>query len=95
MWIVINNNINYSVMLKNIINLDGVQRLSTIEQKNIFGGLPVQPATCACFCYIGNKNVNAYCYSLCPNGSIPGITEGSTGNCGYPFPLPPAPPGIE
>ena len=79
-------------MLKNIINLEGVQRLSKIEQKNIFGGLPVQPATCKCFCYTGSRKVSAYCYSLCADGSIPGIEEGSTGNCSYPFPLPP---GIE
>jgi len=72
-----------------ILKFKGAQQLSVNEQKSIFGGLPVQPATCRCFCYTSNHKVNAYCYTLCPDGSIPGIEEGSTGNCGYPFPLKP------
>jgi hypothetical protein len=82
-------------MLKNIINLEGAQKLSKNEQKNIVGGLPVQPANCKCFCMVGINKVDAYCYALCPGGSLPGISDGSTGNCNYPFPFPPTKPGIE
>ncbi|MEP6929276.1 MAG: hypothetical protein ABI850_04655, partial [Flavobacterium sp.] len=55
------------------------------ELKNIMGGLPVQPANCKCFCYNGTQKVSAYCFSYCPDGSIPGLEEGSTGNCKFPL----------
>ncbi|MBF4515057.1 hypothetical protein IRZ71_01820 [Flavobacterium sp. ANB] len=73
-------------MLKNIINLDGAQMLSIKEQKSILGGLPVQPDNCKCFCYnSSNHKVSAYCFSYCPDGTIPGLEEGSTGNCKFPL----------
>ncbi|WP_456312734.1 hypothetical protein [Pseudomonas shirazensis] len=73
-------------MLKNIINLEGAHMLSANEQKSILGGLPVQPANCKCFCYNTlNQKVRAYCFSYCPDGTIPGLEEGSTGNCKFPL----------
>ncbi|KLT68968.1 MULTISPECIES: hypothetical protein [Flavobacterium] len=72
-------------MLKAILNLEGAEKLQVNELKNIMGGQPVQPANCKCFCYVGGQQVNAYCFSYCPNGSIPGISEGSTGNCKFPL----------
>jgi len=77
-------------MLKNILNLDGAYLLSADEQKFIQGGTPVQPDNCACFCWDSSHvKRSAYCFSYCPDGSIPGLEEGSTGNCK--FPLPPNP----
>lgn len=73
-------------MLRNILNLEGAQKLSAYEQKNISGGLPVQPSNCACFCYDSSHiKRSAYCFSYCPDGSIPGLEEGSTGNCKFPL----------
>ncbi|KUJ63169.1 hypothetical protein AR687_03155 [Flavobacteriaceae bacterium CRH] len=73
-------------MLKKIINLDGSEMLSVNEQKSILGGVPVQPANCKCFCYnTSSQKVNAYCFSYCPDGTIPGLEEGSTGNCKFPL----------
>lgn len=71
-------------MLKSIINLKDAQIISRSEQKTIMGGTPVQPADCACFCTdrSTHQKVAAYCFSYCPDGSVPGIEEGSTGKCG-------------
>ena len=72
-------------MLKNILKLEGAQKLTKNEQKSINGGIKVQPANCACFCYnSNNQKVDAYCFSYCPDGKIPGLKEGSTGNCTFP-----------
>ncbi|CAA9203620.1 hypothetical protein FLA105534_04800 [Flavobacterium bizetiae] len=69
-------------MLKNILNLEGAQLLSANEQKNIQGGQPIKPPTnCRCFCSTGS----ASCFTYCPDGTIPGLSEGSTGNCKFPF----------
>lgn len=68
-------------MLKNILNLEGAQLLSANEQKVIQGGQPINPSTCRCFCSTGS----ASCFTYCPDGSIPGLSEGSTGNCKFPF----------
>jgi len=73
-------------MLKAIFNLEGAIKLSSNEQKSIIGGLPVQPANCKCFCYnSSSQKVSAYCFSYCPDGTIPGLEEGSTGNCKFPL----------
>ncbi|OXG09374.1 hypothetical protein BC749_101825 [Flavobacterium araucananum] len=72
-------------MIKNILNLDGAYLLSAYEQKSIQGGQPIQPSTCHCFCSNSHGSVSASCFTYCPDGSIPGLSEGSTGNCKFPF----------
>lgn len=72
-------------MLKAILNLEGAQKLGATELKNIIGGGPVNPGNCHCFCYNGNVSFSASCFKYCPDGTIPGLSEGSTGNCKFPF----------
>ncbi|WP_394772757.1 hypothetical protein [Flavobacterium sp.] len=72
-------------MIKNILNLEGAHLLSSHEQKVIQGGQPIPPSNCHCFCVRGNVSSSASCFTYCPDGSIPGLSEGSTGNCKFPF----------
>jgi hypothetical protein len=71
-------------MLKSLLKLDGAQKLTKNEQKSISGGTKVEPANCACFCYSQGVKVNHYCFSYCPDGTIPGLKDGSTGDCSFP-----------
>jgi natural product precursor len=73
-------------MLKTVLNLEGVQKLSTSELKSLMGGQPIPPSNCRCFCYNGITRYSASCFTYCADGSIPGLSEGSTGNCQFPFP---------
>jgi hypothetical protein len=83
-------------MLSNILKLENLQKLTKDEQKSIYGGTPVQPENCTCFCYNGPTKVYYYCYAWCPDGSLPGIEVGSPGSCTSPMPpKPPVKPGIE
>ncbi|RZJ50177.1 MAG: hypothetical protein EOO44_16905 [Flavobacterium sp.] len=77
-------------MLKAILNLEGAQKLGSVELKSIMGGQPINPnpGNCRCFCYNGNTAFSASCFNYCPDGTIPGLSEGSTGNCKFPFELP-------
>lgn len=72
-------------MIKNILNLEGAYALSASEQKGIHGGQPIQSGNCRCFCVEGNVSSSASCFAYCPDGSIPGLSEGSTGNCKFPL----------
>lgn len=58
-------------MLKNILNLEGAQKLSAYEQKGIIGGGPVDPPIKCCVC--PGKSTRVACDSLCPNGTIPAV----------------------
>ncbi len=72
------------MMLQNILKLNGAQQLNKTEKKNIIGNGNVPPTNCKCFCYNGaGVKVNASCFTLCPNGSVPGLYPGSTGNCTF------------
>lgn len=68
-----------------MLKLEGARNLNEKEQKKVMGGKPVQPANCSCFCYINNQKRSAYCFDYCPDGSIPGLNPGSTGNCAFPI----------
>jgi hypothetical protein len=74
------NQINYYIMLKNILNLDGAQQLSKNEQKEINGGLRV-PKLCndggvqsninSCLCISGTFNLSTNrCTNANPTGNI-------------------------
>ncbi|RXM49381.1 hypothetical protein [Flavobacterium sp. YO12] len=70
-------------MLKNILNQKDTFLLSAAEQKNIKGGGPINPpSNCRCSCPGTGSNS---CFSYCPDGTIPALNEGSTGNCKFPF----------
>jgi hypothetical protein len=69
-------------MLKKILSLDGAEKLSGQQQKNIAGG---GGGNCNCFCYNSqNQKVAHSCFTYCPDGTIPGLYPGSTGNCTFP-----------
>ncbi len=71
-------------MLQNIFKLQGAQKLPKNEQKNIIGSGGIPPTNCKCFCYnSAGAKVNASCFTFCPNGSVPGLYPGSTGNCSF------------
>jgi hypothetical protein len=72
-------------MIKKILNTEGVKKLSAGEQKNIQGGVGVPPSNCKCFCYSSTGvKVSASCFRYCPDGTVPGLYPGSTGNCTFP-----------
>jgi hypothetical protein len=71
-------------MLKSILELEGAQKLTKAEQKEINGGKSIGPGSnCHCFCHIGTSTVSNSCFSYCPDGKIPGLSEGSTGDCTF------------
>ncbi|KIA97922.1 hypothetical protein [Flavobacterium sp. KMS] len=72
-------------MLKNILNIEGAQNLSKSEQKMLVGGGKIPSGNCKCFCYNGGPvKISSSCFSYCADGTIPGLEEGSTGNCTFP-----------
>ncbi|KIX19931.1 hypothetical protein SY27_15495 [Flavobacterium sp. 316] len=71
-------------MLNKILSLEGIQKLAKNEQKSIKGSGNIGDSNCRCFCYVGIKRVDHYCFSYCPNGTIPGLYPDSTGDCTFP-----------
>ena len=66
-------------MKKQILNLG--KALNKEAQKEINGGGPHPGHNCRCFCYIGSIVQTSNCQTLCPNGDIPGIYEGTPASC--------------
>ena len=55
-------------MLKNILKLEGAQKLNTSEQKQISGGRPVWCGYCTCYngsLVYGCSNSSNYCSQSC------------------------------
>jgi hypothetical protein len=72
-------------MLKNILKLEGTQELTINQQKNILGSVKPPSGNCSCFCYSNGVKIGNSCFSYCPDGTVPGLNQGSTGNCTFPF----------
>lgn len=66
-------------MKKQILNL-GVA-LSKTKQKAIHGGGPMPGPNCRCFCHVGTTVQASNYQTLCPNGDIPGLYEGTPPSC--------------
>ena len=66
-------------MKKSILNLG--KNLDKIQQKQINGGQPLPDPRCKCFCYLNSTKYTTNCQSLCPNGDIPGVYEGTPASC--------------
>jgi hypothetical protein len=82
----LNNIKKLNKMLKKILKAGGAQKLSAKEQKSITGGAGVPPSNCKCFCYNSSGvKVSASCFKYCPDGTVPGLYPGSTGNCTFPL----------
>ncbi len=66
-------------MKTQILNLGTV--LNKAAQKDINGGVPHQGPNCRCFCHIGAMVQASNCLTLCPDGAIPGVYEGTPSSC--------------
>tara|TARA_R110002020_G_scaffold75065_6_gene191427 strand:- start:5026 stop:5271 length:246 start_codon:yes stop_codon:yes gene_type:complete len=74
-------NLNFSIMLKNILNLNGVQKLSKKAQKSISGGdsdcnhnpnVPLGYGRCRTgSTQYGPCYIVIPCGETCPNGTVP------------------------
>ena len=72
-------------MKKQILNLGRV--LNRPDQKKISGGQPLPNPDCKCFCYSNSIRHTTNCQSLCPDGDIPGVYEGTPASCFRDYPL--------
>jgi hypothetical protein len=63
-------NFNFSIMLKNILNLKGTQILSKNEQQAVTGGCP-QNNTGDGVCFVNGCIIRWECSKRCPDGGSP------------------------
>jgi hypothetical protein len=66
-------------MKKQILNLG--KALNKAAQKEINGGGHQPGPNCRCFCHMGPTVQASNCQTLCPNGDIPGVYEGTPASC--------------